>query len=333
MFLACLTRGPRPTTSVAFYSTASRVLHVGAFPDASVVAHLKHRVQPTLILTAAQPDSDAFHALAHNDLDPAAPFAVRSLKAAAWTAEAGLQRLRLLRLSSSPDVQQRAHPFRHLMHVRALVDTADPLITSVLGALLTHLGGEGGGGDCLTVDDIRAVSGDWVRVDRWTVRGLGVFREDGHPGAGGRGKEGLSVFGVCDRTVSGVGRKALRQWLLWPTRDRGVLERRLDAVEWFTQPENDDVTAALCASLGKVKDVVSASADAAHRGHHSAATRADRTLRWASLCCLVLMTPDAVQPRLVKKFCSSGPNAKDWRSLSNVSDTGASRGSRGQSDA
>ena len=190
VFLACLTRGPRPTTSVAFYSTASRVLHVGAFPDASVVAHLKHRVQPTLILTAAQPDSDAFHALAHNDLDPAAPFAVRSLKAAAWTAEAGLQRLRLLRLSSSPDVQQRAHPFRHLMHVRALVDTADPLITSVLGALLTHLGGEGGGGDCLTVDDIRAVSGDWVRVDRWTVRGLGVFREDGHPGAGGRGKEG-----------------------------------------------------------------------------------------------------------------------------------------------
>lgn len=66
----------------------------------------------------------------------------------------------------------------------------------------------------------------YVWLDRFTIRNLELL---------GSGNENArSLFDVLDHTVSPMGARQLRRWILLPLKDRVPIEERLDAVEFFT---------------------------------------------------------------------------------------------------
>ena len=262
-FLSVYSRPQRLNTAVAYYCTADSTLYCGELPNVHSVMQLKHRLSPppSMILTAASVDSAAYCALQTNEQHPMRSFTVKSLPASAFAHEAGLARLQLLRLADRSDVQQHIDRFRHRMYLRSLVDIDSPTLCGCLGALLSHLVTlqlPGQSTDTLTVATIRAIpAASIVHCDALTIRTLGIFASEHHPGTASTVKEGVSVYAMLNRTKSGVGGRMLREWLAWPTTDRTVLEARLNAIEFFMRAENEAPLAAIAASLRQVRDVVS----------------------------------------------------------------------------
>ncbi|KAL4443274.1 hypothetical protein ABPG75_011011 [Micractinium tetrahymenae] len=104
---------------------------------------------------------------------------------------------------------------------------------------------------------IQEVSLDgYLLVDPASQAALQIFSPDAHPaaamGIGGQPKEGFSVFGALNTCVSPGGRRLLRLWFSRPIVNLGVLNDRLDGVDFFRQ--RPDAVTALRSSLRKVKD-------------------------------------------------------------------------------
>ena len=65
----------------------------------------------------------------------------------------------------------------------------------------------------------------YVRLDAFTVRNLELLRP--------LSDDGKSLLDVIDRTVSPMGARLLRRWLLFPLKDVAQINSRLDVVEYF----------------------------------------------------------------------------------------------------
>ncbi|KAL9652174.1 hypothetical protein ABK040_013943 [Willaertia magna] len=82
----------------------------------------------------------------------------------------------------------------------------------------------------------------FVQMDINTLKALSIFKMESHPChsmAIGRPKEGLSLFGIMNKTKSVVGKELLRQWFLKPVMDIEVLRGRYTAIEYFMQFSSD----------------------------------------------------------------------------------------------
>jgi DNA mismatch repair protein MutS len=66
---------------------------------------------------------------------------------------------------------------------------------------------------------------DYLWMDKFTIRNLELL------GSSYEGEHGQSLLKVLDNTVSPMGARLLKRWLLMPLKDRGAIERRLDSVE------------------------------------------------------------------------------------------------------
>ena len=85
----------------------------------------------------------------------------------------------------------------------------------------------------------------YVRLDPFTVRNLELVSS--------LADDGKSLLDVLDRTISPMGARLLRRWLLFPLKDPAAINRRLDVVEYFFKsPERRDT---LRTSLEKVGDM------------------------------------------------------------------------------
>ena len=65
----------------------------------------------------------------------------------------------------------------------------------------------------------------YVRLDKFTVRSLeliGTMQEDGK-----------SLLDIIDRTVSPMGSRLLRRWVVFPLKDEQPINQRLDIVDYF----------------------------------------------------------------------------------------------------
>ncbi len=70
----------------------------------------------------------------------------------------------------------------------------------------------------------------YVRLDKFTIRSLELVQP--------MQDDGRSLLDVIDRTVSPMGSRLLRRWLVFPLRDRKPIEERLDVVEcFFREPD------------------------------------------------------------------------------------------------
>lgn len=78
------------------------------------------------------------------------------------------------------------------------------------------------------------LSEGFLQVDLNTIRSLAIFKTEKHPCQTmkiGTSKEGLSLYGILNKTRSVVGKELLRQWFLQPLMDIDILNDRYDSIE------------------------------------------------------------------------------------------------------
>lgn len=97
---------------------------------------------------------------------------------------------------------------------------------------------------------------DIVNIDENTYRVLQIFQDEKHPsvykGSAGS-KEGLSLYGICNKCKSGIGKKELKRWFLLPTNNKSVIEERQTAIRYFILGKNMEILDAIQNSLKHIK--------------------------------------------------------------------------------
>ena len=89
----------------------------------------------------------------------------------------------------------------------------------------------------------------YVRLDRFTIRNLEILQS--------LSEDGRSLLDVIDRTVSPMGARLLRRWLLFPLKDSKAINSRLDIVEYFFRhPEERDTLRSLLEHVGDLERLV-----------------------------------------------------------------------------
>lgn len=90
----------------------------------------------------------------------------------------------------------------------------------------------------------------YVRLDRFTVRNLELLQPINE---GGR-----SLLDVIDRTVSPMGARMLRRWILFPLKNVRAINDRLDIVEYFFRhPDQREDLTELLTSMGDLERLIS----------------------------------------------------------------------------
>lgn len=90
----------------------------------------------------------------------------------------------------------------------------------------------------------------YVRLDKFTARNLELVAP--------MNEGGTSLLSVVDRTLSPMGARLLRRWLLFPLRDTAEIARRQDRVEYFfRQPDFESVCQDELARIGDLERIVS----------------------------------------------------------------------------
>lgn len=88
----------------------------------------------------------------------------------------------------------------------------------------------------------------YVRLDPFTVRNLELLRP--------MGDEGKSLIDILDRTVSPMGGRLLRRWVLFPLRDVKAIEARQNVVEYFFRhPDTRSLLTEVIASVGDLERI------------------------------------------------------------------------------
>ncbi|MCM1312435.1 MAG: DNA mismatch repair protein MutS [Bacteroides sp.] len=76
----------------------------------------------------------------------------------------------------------------------------------------------------------RVEENKYVRLDKFTIRSLELL--------GSMNEGGSSLLGVIDKTISPMGGRMLRRWMVFPLKDIKQIEERQDVVEYFfREPE------------------------------------------------------------------------------------------------
>lgn len=90
----------------------------------------------------------------------------------------------------------------------------------------------------------------YVRLDKFTVRNLELIDSIG--------EDGKSLLTVLDRTVSPMGARLLRRWLLFPLKDPEAINYRLNVVEHFMRdPDTRDEIRAQLERIGDLERLIS----------------------------------------------------------------------------
>ena len=90
----------------------------------------------------------------------------------------------------------------------------------------------------------------FVRLDKFTVRNLELIDS--------MADDGKSLLSVLDRTVSPMGARLLRRWLLFPVKDVKAINSRLDVVEYFFRnPEQRDELRGYLEQVGDMERIIS----------------------------------------------------------------------------
>ena len=90
----------------------------------------------------------------------------------------------------------------------------------------------------------------YVRLDKFTVRNLELVSP--------MNEDGTSLLDVIDKTISPMGSRMLRRWLLFPLKDVKPIEERLNVVEYFfRQPDIKDELDYQLEQIGDLERIIS----------------------------------------------------------------------------
>lgn len=89
----------------------------------------------------------------------------------------------------------------------------------------------------------------YVRLDRFTVRNLELVDA--------MSEEGKSLLDVIDRTVTPMGARMLRRWVLFPLKDVAAINARLNVVEYFFRhPDSRSELKSLLEQIGDLERLI-----------------------------------------------------------------------------
>lgn len=90
----------------------------------------------------------------------------------------------------------------------------------------------------------------YVRLDKFTIRSLELL--------GSMQDDGKSLLDVIDRTISPMGARLLRRWVVFPLMSKEKIDERLDIVEYFfRQPDYRQLLSEQLYRLGDMERIVS----------------------------------------------------------------------------
>lgn len=93
----------------------------------------------------------------------------------------------------------------------------------------------------------------YVRLDKFTVRSLELI--------GSMNDGGTSLLDVIDRTISPMGARLLKRWVVFPLKDEKPINERLDVVEYFfREPDFKDFIEEKLHLIGDLERIVSKAA-------------------------------------------------------------------------
>lgn len=93
----------------------------------------------------------------------------------------------------------------------------------------------------------------YVRLDKFTVRSLELI--------GSMNEGGTSLLDVIDHTISPMGARMLKRWIVFPLKDVKPINERLDVVEYFfREPEFKDFIEEKMHLIGDLKRIISKAA-------------------------------------------------------------------------
>ena len=93
----------------------------------------------------------------------------------------------------------------------------------------------------------------YVRLDKFTVRSLELL--------GSMNDGGTSLLGVIDKTISPMGARLLKRWVVFPLKDEKPINDRLDVVEYFfREPDFKDFVEEKLHLIGDLERIVSKAA-------------------------------------------------------------------------
>jgi len=90
----------------------------------------------------------------------------------------------------------------------------------------------------------------YVRLDKYTIRSLELLNS--------MNEGGISLLNVIDKTISPMGARLLKRWILFPLKDVKPINERLDVVEYFfREPEFKDLLEEQLHSIGDLERIIS----------------------------------------------------------------------------
>ncbi len=93
----------------------------------------------------------------------------------------------------------------------------------------------------------------YVRLDKFTVRNLELLAP--------LNEGGKSLLNVLDKTITPMGSRLLRRWIVFPLKDINPIEKRLDVVEnFFREPELKELLEEQLSLIGDLERIISKAA-------------------------------------------------------------------------
>ncbi|WP_303013494.1 DNA mismatch repair protein MutS [uncultured Bacteroides sp.] len=90
----------------------------------------------------------------------------------------------------------------------------------------------------------------YVRLDKFTVRNLELV--------GSMNEGGSSLLDVIDKTISPMGARLLKRWIIFPLKDKRLINDRLDIVEYFfRQPDFKELIEEQLHLIGDLERIIS----------------------------------------------------------------------------
>lgn len=90
----------------------------------------------------------------------------------------------------------------------------------------------------------------FVRLDKYTIRSLELL--------GTMNEGGTSLLNILDKTITPMGARLLKRWMVFPLKEVKAIEERLDVVDWFFRhPEWKEMFEQQLALIGDLERIIS----------------------------------------------------------------------------
>ncbi|KAI5805773.1 muts domain V-domain-containing protein [Geopyxis carbonaria] len=270
-------RGPR--VGCAYFIVATSTLGFFEdleYPPSDIVSTLRLQISPTTILAPSRfEDALPRREDGEEEVDglritvrPAGDFSYDAARQMMMRLKLGEENGPTLALHVPGELSDTDTTQGALLRLAAWIDIESRVTVGCVGAVLNWVqkrraieSHDGRTPTGIEVDKLEMVSlKDTMFINGDTMRALQIFENESHPnfhmqGKGGRGKEGLSLFGIMNLTRSTLGQRMLKQWFLRPTLNIEIILERNDGISMLLKPENSPATDAIQKFLRKVKNI------------------------------------------------------------------------------